>query len=119
MTESQNHKQNIMKIVEKGAFASKKFLAFLTTESMLCAMAIVALTKQMNLGWPLASFMLAIVLCMAFIAVSFNLSQAKTDSFVRIAALTTGKIPKNIPDRMEVSVTDSPEVRNSEPNEES
>ena len=55
MTENQSHKQEIMKIVEKGAFASKKFLAFFLTESMLCAMAIVALTKQENLGWPLAS----------------------------------------------------------------
>ena len=108
MTENQKHKHEIMKIVEKAWFQSKKFLAFITIEAMLFTMAVLALKWQANLGWPLSTFMLAIVLVMGFIAVAFNLSQAKTDSFVRVAALAAGKVPKNIMDRMEVSV-DQPE----------
>ena len=110
MTEEQsNHKQEIMKLVEKGALASKKFLAFLITESFLLAIALAALKWQPALGWPLAATMLAIVLVMGFIAVAFNTTQAKLDSYVRVAALAAGKVPKNITERMEVSVTDSEE----------
>ena len=119
MTENQKHKHDIMKIVEKAWYQSKKFLAFLIVESMLFTMAVLALKWQANLGWPLSTFMLAIVLIMGFIAVAFNLQQSKVDSFVRVAALAAGKTPKSISDRMEVSVEDSEEGGSDEPNEES
>ena len=108
-TDNNKHKQEIMKVVEKAAWHSKKFLAFLIVEIFLFTMAVLALKWQQNLGWPLASFMLAIVLCMAFIVVAFNLNQTKLDSFVRVAALAAGKVPKDIEARMTQSVADSEE----------
>jgi roadblock/LC7 domain-containing protein len=116
MTESQNHKQEIMKLVEKGAVGSKKFLAFLITEALLFTIAIAALKWQPDLGWPLAATMLAIVLIMGFVAVAFNTNQAKLDSYVRVAALAAGKMPKGLDTRMNLSVENSEESRNDEPN---
>jgi hypothetical protein len=74
-------------VFEKAWHASKKFLAFLLVDSMLAAMAIVALIKQDEIGWPLSAFMVGIVFVMGFVAVSFNSRQADVDKFVRMAAL--------------------------------
>jgi hypothetical protein len=73
---------------EKRWYASKKFIAFLIMELLLSAMAVVALFKQNDLGWPLAAFMLGIVITMGVIAMTFNGYQAKLDMYVRAMALT-------------------------------
>lgn len=110
MTENQKHKHEIMKMVEKGALGSKKFLAFLITESFLLAIALAALKWQPELGWPLAATMLAIVLIMGFIAVAFNTTQAKLDSYVRVAALAAGKMPKHITDKISGVTSEDPDA---------
>lgn len=74
-------------IFEKAWHQSKKFIAFLVVDSMLAAMAIIALIKQGEIGWPLSAFMVGIVFVMGFVAVSFNSRQADVDKFVRMAAL--------------------------------
>jgi len=89
---------------EKPFYKSKKFIAFLLMELLFCAMAMTALFTQPRLGWPLAAFMIGIVIVMGFIALSFNGKQAQLDTFVRAMALTGGvptklhnKIGKIIP----------------------
>jgi len=74
-------------VFEKGWKQSKKFIAFFLTDAMLAAMAIIALVKQSEIGWPLSAFMVGIVFVMGFVAVSFNSRQADVDKFVRMAAL--------------------------------
>ena len=88
---------------EKSHFRSKKFVAFLIMEVMLCSMALVALFTQKNLGWPLAAFMTGIVIVMGFIALSFNGKQAQLDMYVRAMALTGG-VPNKLKDQMQVTI---------------
>lgn len=76
---------------EKTALKSKKFLAFLLCLIILAGLAITALITQ-NVGWPLAAFMLAIVLTIGFLGVGFVFSVAQLDKYVRLAAIT-GKNP--------------------------
>jgi len=99
--EKQN-KHDILKLMEKGWYQSKKFLAFLLVETMLFSMALAALKWQTSLGWPLALFMFTLVICMAFITVAFNLSQSKLDSFIRVTALL-GKIPNAMKQELNTS----------------
>ena len=79
--------------MEKSWYTSKKFWAFAITEALLFSLAMTALFKQPNLGWPLAAFMLSIVITMGAVAFGFNLSQAKLDSYVRGMAMQSGLNP--------------------------
>jgi hypothetical protein len=80
---------------EKPWHKSKKFVAFLIMEVLLSALAIVALFTQPQLGWPLAAFMLGVVVTMGCIALVFNGYQAKLDMYVRGMALT-GQAPRTL-----------------------
>lgn len=86
-------------VFEKGWAQSKKFIAFFLVDAMLCAMAIIALIKQDEIGWPLSAFMVGIVFVMGFVAVSFNSRQADVDKFVRMAALNYKKGDANAEER--------------------
>jgi len=88
---------------EKQWFRSKKFIAFLIMEVVFCAMAMVALFTQRDLGWPLAAFMTGIVVAMGFLALAFNGKQAQLDMYVRAMALTGG-VPKKLNGDLEVHV---------------
>lgn len=80
-------KKEMMKGFEKPFYRSKKFIAFLVMEGLLAWLAYTALKSQPDLGWPLASFMLGIVMTMGAIALVFNGYQAKLDMFMRGMAL--------------------------------
>ena len=84
-----------LKTVEKKPHQSKKFLAWLIANLLLSAMAIVALVKQPELGWPLASFMVAIVFSMCASTMLLIGKQAALDTAVRGFAML-GKSPSNI-----------------------
>jgi len=84
---------------EKGHFSSKKFVAFLLMEFLLCGMAITALITQKDLGWPLAAFMTGVVVTMGSIAMVFNGYQAKLDMYVRGMALT-GEAPRSLMEKL-------------------
>ena len=86
---------------EKKWYESKKFIAFLLMELVFCAMAMVALFTQANLGWPLAAFMTGIVIAMGFLALAFNGKQAELDMYVRAMALTGG-IPHGMTNKLQV-----------------
>lgn len=92
-------RKDLAKHYEKRWHESKKFIAFLLMEFLLAALAALALLKQPNLGWPLASYMTAIVTAMASIALVFNGYQAKTDIVVRSLALT-GEAPRSFMEQM-------------------
>jgi hypothetical protein len=89
-------KEMLHEVFEKAWFQSKKFIAFFVVDAMLAAMAIIALLKQSEIGWPLSAFMVGIVFVMGFVAVSFNSRQADVDKFVRMAALNY-KQPETVP----------------------
>jgi len=72
---------------EKSALKSKKFWAFLLCLGVLAGLAVTALLSQ-EIGWPLAAFMLAIVLTIGFLGVGFVFSVAQLDKYVRLAAIT-------------------------------
>jgi len=80
---------------EKPWHQSKKYLAFLLMELLLSALAVVALFTQRPLDWPLAAFMLGVVVTMGCIALVFNGYQAKLDMYVRGMALT-GQAPRSL-----------------------
>ena len=88
-------RQTLVQGMEKPWYGSKKFLAFLFMEVILTALAGTALFTQPELGWPLAAFMLGIVLNMGFIALAFNGKQATLDMYVRAMALT-GSVPDKL-----------------------
>ncbi len=72
---------------EKPGHKSKKFLAFVMMELLLGFLAVYALDKQPELGWPLAMFMFGIVMTMGAIALVFNGYQAKLDMYIRGMAM--------------------------------
>ncbi len=80
---------------EKRWWQSKKFVAFLLMELLLSGMAIVALLSQPQLGWPLAAYMLGVVVTMGCTALVFNGYQAKLDMYIRGMALT-GRAPRSL-----------------------
>lgn len=84
---------------EKPWYGSKKFIAFLLMELMLCAMSMVALFTQKELGWPLAAFMIGIVATMGSIALVFNGYQAKLDMFLRGIVLS-GNAPRSTAEQL-------------------
>jgi hypothetical protein len=73
--------------VEKSAHKSKKFLAWLIQQVLMSGMAIVALIKQPELGWPLASYMGGIVFMMGISTMWYLGKQAAVDATVRGYAL--------------------------------
>lgn len=84
-------KKETLASVEKKALASKKFLAWFIQQVLMCGMAIVALVKQPELGWPLASYMGGIVFMMGISTMWYLGKQAAVDSAVRGYALAAGK----------------------------
>lgn len=88
-----NEKLELLKLTEKKALKSKKFIAFFFVEMLLFAMAMYALFTQSPLGWPLSAFMIGIVITMGTVAFVFNGYQAKLDMYLRTMAL--GKKIKN------------------------
>jgi len=77
---------------EKSWVKSKKFLAFLLMEILLSLLLIymVYCQKGVTFSWPHALVFLGFVFNMGFIAVSFNLEQAKLDKYTRFAAIFRG-----------------------------
>lgn len=73
--------------IEKMPLRSKKFLALFFVESLLVMMAMTALITG-TVGWPIAAFMLSIVLTMGILAIGYVLGQAALDRYVRIAQIT-------------------------------
>jgi hypothetical protein len=68
---------------EKKARHSKKFIAWLIQQILMTGMAVVALIKQPELGWPLASYMGGIVFMMGISTMWYLGKQAAVDSAVR------------------------------------
>ncbi len=77
------HRKEALEKSEKPAIKSKKFMAWLLFEIFMTAMAITALIKQPELGWPLASFMVGIVLMMGVATMWYLGKQAAVDSAIR------------------------------------
>ncbi len=76
-------KKETLHKVEKGAFVSKKWLAWFIQQLLMAAMAITALVKQPELGWPLASFMVGLVFMMGISTMWYLGKQAALDTAVR------------------------------------
>lgn len=76
-----------MKEIEKKWYESKKFIAFAVVELLLAAIAVTALITQPGLGWPLAAFMVAIVLTMGAVVLGLIGKQALLDKYLRGMAL--------------------------------
>lgn len=78
---------------EKAWYESKKFLSFLFMEIVLgfvlCYLVAEQGSFEMNVYF--ATVVIALASIMGFIAVAFNLSQAKLDSYIRMSALMNGK----------------------------
>lgn len=81
-----------LKSLEKPIHMSKKFMFAIFAILILAMMAVIALLKQPELGWPLAAFMTGIVFVIGFIVVITIGRQADVDKFVRLAAIT-GQLP--------------------------
>lgn len=84
-------KKEALESVEKRPHQSKKFIAWLIQQVLMCAMAIIALIKQPELGWPLASYMGGIVFMMGISTMWYLGKQAAVDSAVRGYAMLAGK----------------------------
>ena len=84
-------KKEALESVEKKPQHSKKFLAWLIQQVLMCGMAIVALIKQPEIGWPLASYMGGIVFMMGISTMWYLGKQAAVDSAVRGYAMLNGK----------------------------
>jgi hypothetical protein len=79
-------------VIEKVWHKSKKFLAFLIMEAILGGLAFYTVYSLGTFGWPVVSFLTAVVFNMGFIAVAFNAKQAELDKYIRFVALT-GRAP--------------------------
>ena len=83
---------------EKPFYKSKKFIAFVLMEVFLGGLvfyALYALRMAPDIAWPLAAFMMGLVVTMGSIALTFNGYQANLDMYVRGMALTGG-----VPDKL-------------------
>ena len=69
--------------LEKTALKSKKFIAWFLTQVLLFTLALVALLKQPELGWPLAGFMTGIVFSMCVTTMWLLGKQAAADIALR------------------------------------
>ena len=83
-------RQEILEKVEKPAHKSKKFVAWLIFQLLMCLMAIYALKTQPELGWPLASYMVGTVVAMGMSTMYFLGKQAALDSSIRGFAILGG-----------------------------
>lgn len=79
--------------VEKPAYRSKKFAAWFIQQGVMGAMAVVALLKQPDLGWPLATFMVSLVFFMGISTMWYLGKQAATDIAVRGFAMIGAAAP--------------------------
>lgn len=87
---------------EKPFYKSKKFIAFLSMEAVLGGLvfyALYALRMAPDIAWPLAAFMIGLVVTMGTIALTFNGYQANLDMYVRGMALT-GQAPAGLMERL-------------------
>ena len=98
---------------EKPFYKSKKFIAFLLMEIIYCAMAMVALFTQKDLGWPLAAFMTGIVIAMGFLSLAFNGKQAEIDMYIRAMALTGG-VPTKLHGKLGGIIPPDPSLHNEQ-----
>jgi hypothetical protein len=75
-------------LLDKSWFRSKKFLAFVVMELFMEGLAVLALLTQPGLGWPLAAFMLGLVITQGAVAFAFTGQQAALDKYLRGMAIT-------------------------------
>jgi hypothetical protein len=101
---AEERKESLHKL-EKNFYGSKKWLAWFIQQGFMSIMAIVALTKQPGLGWPLASFMVGIVFMMGISTMWYLGKQTAADIAVRGFALI-GAIPKALKKDFETTGTD-------------
>ncbi len=100
-------KKEALKTVEKSCWTSKKWLAWFVQQVLMSTMAIVALVKQPELGWPLASFMVGIIFMMGVSTMWYLGKQAATDiavrgfAFVGHVASAPAKLKELVPDKKE------------------
>ena len=84
------HRKELLKKLEKGIHKSKKFTAWFIMQVFLFVMSLYALKTQPELGWPLAGFMMAIVLMMGVSTMWIIGKQAAADVAIRGFALVGG-----------------------------
>lgn len=84
-----------LQTVEKAFYSSKKWLAWFIQQILMATMAIIALIKQPQLGWPLATFMGGIVFMMGVSTMWYLGKQAAADIAVRGFAMI-GEVPKKL-----------------------
>ena len=70
-------------LLDKSWYRSKKFLAFVVMELFMEGLAVLALLTQPGLGWPLAAFMLGLVVTQGAVAFAFTGQQAALDKYLR------------------------------------
>ncbi len=88
------NKIDSLKLMEKKPHHSKKFVAWLVQQILMTGMAVFALWKQENLGWPLAVFMGGIIFMMGISTMWYLGKQAAVDSAVRGYVLMAGGVDK-------------------------
>ena len=71
---------------EKKFRESKKAIAFLLCMVILSGLAVMALLTQ-TIGWPLSSFMVAIIITIGFLGTGYIFSTAQLDKYVRLAQI--------------------------------
>lgn len=84
MTETQ--KQEALKKVEKSWWQSKKWLAWVIQQILMAAMGIITIvsfTKHPELGWPLVTFLVALVFMMGSSTMLLIGKQAALDATIR------------------------------------
>lgn len=95
---SEERKDTLNKL-EKPFHGSKKWLAWVIQQVLMSSMAIIALFKQPELGWPLAAFMSGIVFMMGISTMWLIGKQAAADIAIRGFALT-GQVTKSLSDQL-------------------
>lgn len=85
--------------MEKYFYTSKKWIAWFIQQALMTTMAIIALIKQPELGWPLAAFMSGIVFMMGVSTMWLIGKQAAADIAIRGFALT-GQVTKSLSDQL-------------------
>lgn len=73
--------------LEKVWYESKKFIAFLLMEVALGALMFYTVYRNLEIGWPVTTVLIALIFNMGFIAVAFNAKQAELDRYIRLASL--------------------------------
>jgi uncharacterized membrane protein len=80
---------------EKTWHQSKKFLACLVMEVLLGGLTFYMMFRAASevVSWQTTSVLFVLIFNMGFIAVAFNVGQAKLDTYLRLTSIL-GKIPK-------------------------